>query len=167
MPQEELPAASDAELRGLDGEIAALSSKVQLLQQNCRQMEAGELARAGPAAPGAWCGELLALLLLLALPLSGASFPELRDLNSSMTTSEMAREIGELRKECASHTEKLQRIKSATNHVTPEEKEKVKDQQQRPGQGWAVCPSPSNNSTAEAGGCWDRAAPQSLCLSAG
>ncbi|NXI52616.1 HOP2 protein, partial [Chloroceryle aenea] len=34
------------------------------------------------------------------------------------------REIGELRKDCASYTEKLERIKSATNHVTPEEKEK-------------------------------------------
>lgn len=133
MPQEQLPAASDAELRGLDGEIAALSSKVQLLQQNCRQMEAGE--RPGRAPWGDLLDLLLLALLLLALPLSRASLPELRDLNSSMTTSEMAREIGELRKECASHTEKLQRIKSATNHVTPEEKEKVKDQQQRPGQG--------------------------------
>ncbi|NWR63375.1 HOP2 protein, partial [Bucorvus abyssinicus] len=88
--QEQLPAASDAELRGLDEEIAALATNVQVLQQNCRQMEA-----------------------------------ELKDLNSSMTTSEMAREIGELRKECASYTEKLERIKSATNHVTPEEKEKL------------------------------------------
>lgn len=43
-----------------------------------------------------------------------------------MTTPEMAREIEELRKDCTSYTEKLERIKSATNHVTPEEKEKVK-----------------------------------------
>ncbi|KAM9215188.1 homologous-pairing protein 2 homolog [Leptosomus discolor] len=92
--QAQLPAASDAELRGLDEEIAALSTKVQALQQSCRQMEA-----------------------------------ELKDLNSSMTTPEMAREVGELRKDCASYTEKLERIKSATNHVTPEEKEKVCSEQ--------------------------------------
>ncbi|XP_075631078.1 homologous-pairing protein 2 homolog [Balearica regulorum gibbericeps] len=92
--QEQLPAASDVELRGLDGEIAALSAKVQALQQSCRQMEA-----------------------------------ELKDLNSSMTTPEMAREIEELRKGCAIYVEKLERIKSATNHVTPEEKEKVCSEQ--------------------------------------
>ncbi|KAF1507406.1 hypothetical protein FQV19_0014476, partial [Eudyptula minor] len=79
---------------GLDGEIAALSTKVQALRQSCRQMEA-----------------------------------ELKDLNSSMTTPEMAREMEELRKDCASYTEKLERIKSATNHVTPEEKERVCSQQ--------------------------------------
>lgn len=61
-----------------------------------------------------------------ALPVIGASLPELKDLNSSMTTPEMAREMEELRKDCASYTEKLERIKSATNHVTPEEKERVK-----------------------------------------
>ncbi|XP_035759368.1 homologous-pairing protein 2 homolog [Egretta garzetta] len=54
---------------------------------------------------------------------------ELKDLNSSMTTPEMAREIEELRKDCTSYTEKLERIKSATNHVTPEEKEKVCSEQ--------------------------------------
>ncbi|KAM9368744.1 homologous-pairing protein 2 homolog [Phaethornis superciliosus] len=92
--QEQLPAASDAELRALDGEIAALSSKVQTLQQSCRQMEG-----------------------------------ELKDLNSSMTTPEMIKELEVLRKECGSYTEKLERIKSATNHVTPEEKEKVCSEQ--------------------------------------
>lgn len=51
--------------------------------------------------------------------------PELKDLNSSMTTPEIASEIEALTKDCASCTEKLERIKSATNHVTPEEKEKV------------------------------------------
>nr|XP_013806105.1 PREDICTED: homologous-pairing protein 2 homolog isoform X2 [Apteryx mantelli mantelli] len=50
---------------------------------------------------------------------------ELKDLNGSMTTPEMAREVEELKKDCASYTEKLERIKSATNHVTPEEKEKA------------------------------------------
>uniref|UniRef100_A0A8C5TQK8 Homologous-pairing protein 2 homolog n=1 Tax=Malurus cyaneus samueli TaxID=2593467 RepID=A0A8C5TQK8_9PASS len=59
-----------------------------------------------------------------------ATFPELKDLNSSMTTPEMAKEIEALRKDCASYTEKLERINSATNHVTPEEKEKVCREQQ-------------------------------------
>ncbi|XP_041319015.1 homologous-pairing protein 2 homolog [Pyrgilauda ruficollis] len=93
--QEQLPAASDAELRGLDGEIAARSGQLQALQQSCRHMET-----------------------------------ELKDLNSSMTTPEIAREIEALRKDCASYAEKLERIKSATNHVTPEEKEKVCREQQ-------------------------------------
>ncbi|NXS13693.1 HOP2 protein, partial [Neodrepanis coruscans] len=93
--QEQLPAASDAELRGLDGEIAGRSAELQALQQSCRHMEA-----------------------------------ELKELNSSMTTPEMAKEIEVLRKDCASYTEKLERIKSATNHVTPEEKEKVCREQQ-------------------------------------
>ncbi|XP_051496085.1 homologous-pairing protein 2 homolog isoform X1 [Apus apus] len=88
--QEQLPAASDAELRSLDGQISALSSKVQELQQSCRQLEA-----------------------------------QLKELNSSMTSPEMAKEVEALRKDCASYTEKLEKIKCATNHVTPEEKEQV------------------------------------------
>nr|XP_025973587.1 homologous-pairing protein 2 homolog [Dromaius novaehollandiae] len=92
--QEQLPAASDAELRGLDGDIAALSAEVTALQQSCRRMEA-----------------------------------ELKDLNGSLTTPEMAREIEELKKDCAGYAEKLARIKSATNHVTPEEKERVCSEQ--------------------------------------
>ncbi|NXX99620.1 HOP2 protein, partial [Centropus bengalensis] len=88
--QEQLPAASEAELRGLDGEITTRAAAVQALQQSCRQLEA-----------------------------------ELRDLNNSMTTTEMARELEELRKECTSYTDRLERIKSASNHVSPEEKEKV------------------------------------------
>ncbi|XP_078501497.1 homologous-pairing protein 2 homolog [Lissotriton helveticus] len=50
---------------------------------------------------------------------------EIKDLNSSMTTEAMVKEIDDLKKECAIHTEKLKKIKSATNHVTPAEKEKV------------------------------------------
>ncbi|NXW95292.1 HOP2 protein, partial [Alopecoenas beccarii] len=92
--QEQLPAASDAELRGLDEAIAALSAKVQAAQQSCRHMEA-----------------------------------ELKELNGSMTTPEVAREIEELRKDCTNYMEKLERIKSAANHVTPEEKEKVCSEQ--------------------------------------
>ncbi|NXX85803.1 HOP2 protein, partial [Urocolius indicus] len=86
--QEQLLAASDAELCSLDGKIATLSTKVQVLQQSCWQMKG-----------------------------------QLNDLNSSMTIPEMAREIKELKKDSASYTEK---IKSATNRVTPQEKEKVK-----------------------------------------
>ncbi|KAM6295569.1 homologous-pairing protein 2 homolog [Aegotheles albertisi] len=93
--QEQLPAASDAELRALDGDIAELSSKVQALQQSCRLMEG-----------------------------------ELKELNGSMTTPEMGKEIAALRQDCAGYTERLERIKSATNHVTPEEKEKVCREQQ-------------------------------------
>lgn len=63
---------------------------------------------------------------LSALLVIRASRPELKELNGSMTTPEVAREIEELRKDCANYMEKLERIKSATNHVTPEEKEKVK-----------------------------------------
>nr|XP_047907812.1 homologous-pairing protein 2 homolog isoform X1 [Anser cygnoides] len=55
--------------------------------------------------------------------------PELRELSGSMTTPEMAREVEELRKDCAGYADKLERIKSATNHVTPEEKEKVCSEQ--------------------------------------
>lgn len=53
----------------------------------------------------------------------------MKDLNSTMTTADMAREVEELKKDCASYTEKLERIKSATNQVTPEEKEKVCSEQ--------------------------------------
>ncbi|XP_065605247.1 homologous-pairing protein 2 homolog [Cyrtonyx montezumae] len=54
---------------------------------------------------------------------------ELKDLNSAMTTLDMAREIEELRKDCATYAEKLERVKSVTNHVMPEEKEKVCSEQ--------------------------------------
>ncbi|XP_062483665.1 homologous-pairing protein 2 homolog isoform X2 [Pezoporus occidentalis] len=54
---------------------------------------------------------------------------ELKDLSSSMTTPEVAKEIKELKKDCESYAEKLERMKSATNHVTPEEKEKVCSEQ--------------------------------------
>ncbi|XP_072260085.1 homologous-pairing protein 2 homolog [Pyxicephalus adspersus] len=50
---------------------------------------------------------------------------ELKELNSSMTTEEMLKEIKELKEECSKYQVKLEKIKSATNHVTPEEKEKV------------------------------------------
>uniref|UniRef100_UPI003AAE7F0B homologous-pairing protein 2 homolog isoform X2 n=1 Tax=Centroberyx gerrardi TaxID=166262 RepID=UPI003AAE7F0B len=50
---------------------------------------------------------------------------ELKELSSSLTTEEMMSEIRELKAECSGYRERLEKIKSATNHVTPEEKEKV------------------------------------------
>ncbi|XP_007482234.1 homologous-pairing protein 2 homolog isoform X2 [Monodelphis domestica] len=50
---------------------------------------------------------------------------ELKELTNSLTTPEMCKEIEELKKQCASYTERLSKIKAATNHVTPEEKEKA------------------------------------------
>lgn len=50
---------------------------------------------------------------------------ELKELNSSLTTEEMTKEIKELKAECSGYKTRLEKIKSATNHVTPEEKEKV------------------------------------------
>ncbi|XP_034395216.1 homologous-pairing protein 2 homolog isoform X2 [Cyclopterus lumpus] len=50
---------------------------------------------------------------------------ELKELSSSLTTEEMTSEIKELKAECSGYRARLEKIKSATNHVTPEEKEKV------------------------------------------
>lgn len=50
---------------------------------------------------------------------------ELKELNSSLTTEEMMSEIQELKAECSGYRERLEKIKSATNHVTPEQKEMV------------------------------------------
>lgn len=52
---------------------------------------------------------------------------ELKELNSSLTTEEMISEIQQLKEECSGYKARLDKIKSATNHVTPEEKEKVGD----------------------------------------
>ncbi|KAJ6660588.1 hypothetical protein lerEdw1_017585 [Lerista edwardsae] len=97
--QDRFGSVSDSELKVLDNEISELSCKVQTLQQNCRHMEAAVVTR--------------------------NSVPELKELKGSLTTPEMDKEIEELKKDCANYTEKLERIKSAANHVTPEEKEKV------------------------------------------
>ncbi|GCB67079.1 hypothetical protein scyTo_0010196, partial [Scyliorhinus torazame] len=56
---------------------------------------------------------------------TAGNIPELKELNNSMTTEEMSLEIATLNQECASHQERLKKIKSATNHVAPEDKEKV------------------------------------------
>lgn len=52
-------------------------------------------------------------------------FTELKELTSSLTTGELVSEIQELKAECAGYRARLEAIKSATNHVTPEEREKV------------------------------------------
>ncbi|XP_040918112.1 homologous-pairing protein 2 homolog isoform X2 [Toxotes jaculatrix] len=52
---------------------------------------------------------------------------ELKELNSSLTTEEMMSEIQELKAECSGCRARLEKIKSVTNHVTPEEKEKASD----------------------------------------
>lgn len=50
---------------------------------------------------------------------------ELKELNSSLTTEEIISEIQELKEGCSGYRERLEKIKSATNHVTPEQKEMV------------------------------------------
>nr|XP_046187157.1 homologous-pairing protein 2 homolog isoform X2 [Oncorhynchus gorbuscha] len=52
---------------------------------------------------------------------------ELKELNSSLTTEEMISEIQELKEGCSVYREHLEKIKSATNHVTPEQKEMAAD----------------------------------------
>ncbi|XP_042361598.1 homologous-pairing protein 2 homolog [Plectropomus leopardus] len=54
---------------------------------------------------------------------------ELKELSSSLTTEEMMSEIKELKAECSGYRARVEKIKSATNHVTPEEKEKVYKEQ--------------------------------------
>ncbi|XP_062031597.1 homologous-pairing protein 2 homolog [Lepus europaeus] len=56
---------------------------------------------------------------------------ELKDLSSALTTPEMQKEIRELQEECAGYRERLQNIKAAANHVTPEEKEEVYKERQK------------------------------------
>ncbi|KAK7167965.1 hypothetical protein R3I94_002124 [Phoxinus phoxinus] len=50
---------------------------------------------------------------------------ELKELNGSLTTAEMKAQIQELQAECSGYSERLDKIKSATDHVTPKEREKV------------------------------------------
>ncbi|XP_034045809.1 homologous-pairing protein 2 homolog [Thalassophryne amazonica] len=50
---------------------------------------------------------------------------ELKELSSSLTTEEMTSEIKALKAECSRYKTRLEKIKSAANHVTPEEKDKV------------------------------------------
>lgn len=50
---------------------------------------------------------------------------ELKELNSSLTTEEVKIQIKELQAKCSEYKERMNKIQSATNHVTPEEREKV------------------------------------------
>ncbi|XP_034567352.1 homologous-pairing protein 2 homolog [Notolabrus celidotus] len=50
---------------------------------------------------------------------------EQKELNSALTTEEIKSEIQKLKAECAGYRARMEKIKSATNHVTPAEKEKV------------------------------------------
>ncbi|KAF1379741.1 hypothetical protein PFLUV_G00179190 [Perca fluviatilis] len=54
---------------------------------------------------------------------------ELKELSSSLTTEEVMSEIKALKAECSGYRSRVEKIKSATNHVTPEEKEKVYKEQ--------------------------------------
>ncbi|XP_028931621.1 homologous-pairing protein 2 homolog isoform X1 [Ornithorhynchus anatinus] len=56
---------------------------------------------------------------------------ELKELTGSLTTPAMRSEIQVLKEECAGYTEKLRKIKSASNHVTPAEKDKVYSERQK------------------------------------
>lgn len=72
----------------------------------------------------------------------------MKELTNALTTPEMQREIQELKKECAHYTERLKNIKAATNHVTPEEKEKVS----REAAG-CLCRSAGTNTRAQTNTC--------------
>ncbi|XP_010768789.1 homologous-pairing protein 2 homolog [Notothenia coriiceps] len=50
---------------------------------------------------------------------------EVKELNSALRTEEVMSEIKELKAECSGYKARVEKIKSATNHVTPEEREKV------------------------------------------
>ncbi|CAL8273316.1 unnamed protein product [Lota lota] len=50
---------------------------------------------------------------------------ELKALQGSLTTEELTSEIKKLKEECSGYQARLQKIQSATNHIPPEEKEKV------------------------------------------
>ena len=52
-------------------------------------------------------------------------YPELKALQGSLTTEELTTEIKKLKEECSGYRARLQKIQSATNHIPPEEKEKV------------------------------------------
>ncbi|XP_067089497.1 homologous-pairing protein 2 homolog isoform X1 [Osmerus mordax] len=88
--QAQFTEVSEADLKAMDTRVSELSTKVQAVTQDCRQLET-----------------------------------ELKQLNSSLTTADMMSEIQQLKAECSGYHERLEKIKSATNHITPEEKEKV------------------------------------------
>ncbi|XP_075417980.1 homologous-pairing protein 2 homolog isoform X2 [Tenrec ecaudatus] len=56
---------------------------------------------------------------------------ELKELTSALTTPEMQRQLQELQEECGGYERRLENIRAATNHVTPEEKEQVYQDRQK------------------------------------
>lgn len=116
---------SDAELKKMDGRIVEISAEVQTISQSCRQLDAGVQDKMC-----FWekmyclnlCTDRQCLIKkFIMLP------TELKELNSSLTTAEMKAQIQELQAECSGYKERLDKIKSSTNHVTPEEREKVRN----------------------------------------
>lgn len=119
----------------MDRQISELGAEGQTLTQSCRQLDAGEpngfiwaslhceknnnLQQGLVHLHCTWKEFWVHVLCVKPL------FSELKELNSSLTTDEMMSEIQELKTECAGHRARLEKIKSATNHVTPAEKEKV------------------------------------------
>lgn len=117
--QSQFADVSDAELKKMDSRIAEISAEVQTVSQSCRQLDAG-----APDKMCRWnlCTDCRCLIKkFIFLP------TELKELNSSLTTAEMKAQIQELLAECSGYRERLEKIKSTTNHVTPEEREKVRN----------------------------------------
>ncbi|KAJ7391908.1 PSMC3 interacting protein [Desmophyllum pertusum] len=50
---------------------------------------------------------------------------ELRNVNSTLTTKDAKDRLTELTKQCDRYQERIKNIKSETNHITPEEKDKI------------------------------------------
>ncbi|XP_066554621.1 homologous-pairing protein 2 homolog isoform X1 [Amia ocellicauda] len=107
--QSQFADVSDAELKNMDSQISELNSQVQSVQQNCRQLETDT--------DSSFTHCLVAT--------------ELKELTSSLTTEEMVSEIEELKKECEGYKQRLEKITLATNHITPQEKEKVYKERNR------------------------------------
>ncbi|TNN41368.1 Homologous-pairing protein 2 [Liparis tanakae] len=112
---------NEGDLKELDGQISQLSAEVQTLTQSCRQLDAGNIQ------VKAFGLSLLGYRRKMEVQHSGVleEIHELKELSAALTTEEMASEIQELKAECSGYRARLEKIKSATNHVTPEEKEKV------------------------------------------
>lgn len=117
----------------MDRQISELGAEVQSLTQGCRQLDAGgpnafirpSLHWGGGSFASRSCSFALYLERALCACVCETSFSELKELNGSLTTDEMLSEIQELKAECVGHRARLEKIKSAANHVTPAEKEKV------------------------------------------
>lgn len=122
--QSQFADVSDAELKKMDSRIVEISAEVQTISQSCRQLDTGVHEKMC-----FWekmyclnlCTDCQCLIKFIFLP------TELKELNSSLTTAEMKAQIQELQAECSGYRERLDKIKSSTNHVTPEEREKVRN----------------------------------------